>query len=99
MSTKKLTVDCQTGPRSRTRPRGASLRIHRNSFRLFDIRMMAEALTEAAGPGFDGAVAAAAALGRGLGIQFMRNLFAHGVRGDRPEGIGIRRKLRCRRRA
>ncbi len=48
---KKFTVDCHTGPRSRTRPRGTSLISQRNSFRPFEMRMFAEGTAVATGPG------------------------------------------------
>src|SRR5271169_5272643 len=59
------------GPRSRMRPCGTSLMSHKNSLRPFEMRWLADGLSEGAGPGFDGATPAAEPPGRVLAIQFI----------------------------
>src|SRR5690348_15934466 len=74
---KKVTVDCQTGPRSRIRARGTSLISQRNSFRPLEMRVLPEGLGATEGPGLgtparDVPVEAAPVLaGRALAVQFI----------------------------
>src|SRR5690242_5697948 len=79
---KKVTVDCQTGPRSRIRARGTSLISQRNSFRPLEIRVLPEGLGATEGPGLgtaarDVAVEAAPVLaGRALAVQFIGGFYS-----------------------
>src|SRR5690348_17144085 len=82
LSTKKFTVDCHIGPRSRTRARGISLMSQRNSFRPLEIRVFSDCLEVTEGLAL-GAVArdvaaeaAPVVAGRALAVQFIAKFYS-----------------------